>query len=306
MDAAKFPTVIEGELKLRQVGLMISLSLLAAGSGAFAQSADAGTQGDLTARTLYYNSGDTDTKAAQPKPAPKRTRAATTTSTTATSTTLTSTMASQTPAPLPDTPVPTAAAAPVQNLGVRYNVLLVDAATGNGQPVDPGGMFHNSDCLALSVQSNYDGYLYVLDKGSSGKWDVLLPSTEMNDESNFVRARTTIKAPSQYCFTLDNPPGVEHLYLVLARSPQDVAELNSAVKASRANGSQPTTVPEGGNRGIDTKMASLEQTMKSRDLKITKVKTPSYAGEPANAVYVVDTSHGSSDRLIAEIDIRHN
>jgi hypothetical protein len=202
--------------------------------------------------------------------------------------------------------VPTAAAAPVANLGVRYNVLLVDAATGNGQPVDPGGMFHNSDCLALSVQSNYDGYLYVLDKGSSGKWDVLLPSIEMSDESNFVRARTNMKAPSQYCFTLDNPPGVEHLYLVLARSPQDIAELNTAVKASRTSGVPSTTAPDAGNRHIETKMASLEQTMKSRDLKITKVKTPSYAGEPANAVYVVDTSHGASDRLVAEIEIRHN
>ena len=293
---------------MRQVGLMIGLSaLLTSGSAAFAQSADAGTQSDLTARTLYYNSGDTSTTPAQPKPAPPRhPRATSAPSTTASSATSTTTASASTPAPLPDTPVPTAAAAPVQNLGVRYNILLVDAATGNGHPADPGGMFHNSDCVALSIQSNYDGYLYVLDKGSSGKWDVLLPSMEMSDESNFVRARTTVKAPSQYCFTLDNPPGVEHLYLVLARSPQDVSELNSVVKASRTSGSQSAAAPDAGNKDIGTKMASLEQTMKSRDLKITKVKTPSYAGEPANAVYVVDTSHGTSDRLIAEIEIRHN
>jgi hypothetical protein len=265
------------------------------------QRADSQTQNELTARTLYYNSGsDVEAKPAvakQPKRAPVRTSA------TANAGGTSSAMAT-TP---PETPVP----ASVSHLGVRYNVLLIDSSSGSEQPVDPSRLFHDSDCLALSVQSNYDGYLYVLDRGSSGKWDVLLPSMDMADESNFVKARTTVKAPAQYCFSLSNPPGVEHLYLVLARSPQDISQLNSAVKASRGGSAAAETSSGSDSQtakppSIETQMARLEQGMRSRDLRITKVSKPGAAGEPANAVYVVDTSPGASDRIITEIQITHN
>jgi hypothetical protein len=260
---------------------------------------DCQTQDELIARTLYYNSGsDVQAKPAVAKQGKR--------SPVHTSATTPSTTPSSAAAPLPDTPVPPS----VPHLGVRYNVLLIDTSSGSEQPVDPNQTFHNSDCLALSVQSNYDGYLYVLDHGSSGKWDVLLPSTEMSGESNFVKARTNVKAPAQYCFSLDNPPGEEHLYLVLARSPQDISELNSAIRASHGTGTAPE--PAAGSdsqakpQAIETQMARLEQGMRSRDLRITKVTKPSTAGELANAVYVVDSSPNSSDRIVTEIPIRHN
>jgi hypothetical protein len=193
----------------------------------------------------------------------------------------------------------------VTNLGVRYNVLLVDTSSNSSQPVDPSSTFRNSDCLALSIQSNYDGYLYVLDRGSSGKWDVLLPNLALPEESNYIKARTDTRAPAQACFSLDNPPGVEHLYVVLARSPQDISQLNSAVKASRtaaaSNGASESQNPA----AIETQMARLEQGMHSRDLRITKVSTP-VAHEPANAVYVVDMSPSASDRIVTEIQLKHN
>lgn len=291
---------------MRKLSRILLLIGFVAGTSVFGQQAGTETQSDLTARTLYYNSGDTTPTPVRAVKRPARAATATATSTM---------QAASTPAPLPDTPVPHSAApaqtatTPVPNLGVRYNVLLVDPGSGNGQPVDPAATFHPNDCLALSIQSNYNGYLYVMDKGSSGKWDVLIPSTEMTDESNFVPARTNVRAPAQYCFSVDSPAGVEHMYIVLARNPQDISELNSAVKAQRTGGSAAPSSPasdDPASRPIETQMAKLEQVMHSRDLKITKVSHPSTAGEPANAVYVVDTSHGATDRLITEIDIKHN
>jgi hypothetical protein len=193
----------------------------------------------------------------------------------------------------------------VTNLGVRYNVLLVDTSSNSSQVADPSSTFHNSDCLALSIQSNYDGYLYVLDRGSSGKWDVLLPSTALADESNYVRARTNVRAPAEACFSLDNPPGVEHLYVVLARSPQDISELNSAIKSSRGAADTSAGSESQHPQSIERQMAKLEEGMRSRDIRVTKVSRPA-DGEPAHAVYVVDTSHNASDRIVTEIQIKHN
>ena len=181
------------------------------------------------------------------------------------------------------------------NLGVRYNLILVDPNGGAEQPADPNTTFRPNDCLALGVQANYDGYLYVFDRGSSGKWDVLLPSADMTDESNFIKARTTVKAPAKYCFSVDSPSGTEHLFLVLSRDPQDVSQLNAAIRSSSDQ-----------STAVGTQMAKLEQKLASRDLRITKVGKPTSAGEPANAVYVVDTSRTASDRLVTEIQVKHN
>lgn len=270
-------------------GILAFLALFVCFVG-FSQRANCQTEGGLTARTLYYNSGSDVESKPQTKSLKK----------TAAHPTPTTTSFSETPA----APSPLAS-----HLGLRYNLLQVNPENGAEQPVDSSTLFHANDCLALNVQSNYDGFLYVLYHGSSGKWDVLLPSQEMTDESNRVAARTTVKAPSGYCFTIENPPGVEHLFVVLARNPQDISELNSAVKASRTGApGQPGSGTESPSAPpkIGVQMARLEQNMRSRDLRITKIGKSTAAGEPENAVYVVDTTGSASDRLVAEIQIRHN
>lgn len=280
------------------VSRSVAVSLLLLCVSGFSKRAACQEEGGLTARTLYYNSGSD----VQPKASASKQSKRTTARTTATATNIPSKETATSPTDTETATEAPAATAPAPNLGVRYNVLLVDSANSSKE-VDPSGEFRRDDCLAVQVQSNYDGYLYVLDRGSSGKWDVLLPSMELPDESNFVKARTDVRAPAQACFTLDNPPGVEHLYLVLARSPQDVSGLNAAIKGSHE--SQPSGGTDSKGRTLDTQMARLEQGLQSRDLRITKIKRPQ-AGEPANAVYVVDTSASGSDRIVTEIQIKHN
>ena len=289
---------------MRNLGRILFIASLLASTAASAQSTEPQTQGELTARTLYYNSGsDAEAKPAvakQTKRTPVKTSATTSTATALSGSSANAVATTSTGAPLPDTPTPQ----PVKNLGVRYNVLLVDPNSNSSQIADPSSTFRNSDCLALSIQSNYDGYLYVFDRGSSGKWDVLLPSAELADESNLVKARTDTRAPGQACFSLDNPPGVEHLFVVVARSPQDIDELNKAVKASRTSDTSAGTETQR-SPSIETQMARLEEGMRSRDIRITRSGNAA-AGAPAHAVYVVDTTQSPSDRIVTEIQIKHN
>lgn len=64
----------------------------------------------------------------------------------------------------------------VQNLGIRYNVLLVSAKGDLAEPVDPERTFRTGDCIAVELEANRAGYLYVLAEGASGEWTPLLPS----------------------------------------------------------------------------------------------------------------------------------
>lgn len=255
------------------------------------------TQDALTARALYYNPGSDDVPKVKKRSAAQNTSPQATSSSTAG----TDGLASHAGPPL----VNASAMTPVAHLGVKYNLVLVDDK-GVERAADPDSTFHAGDCLSLRVQSNHDGYLYVLQHGSTGKWDVLLPSTMMSEESNVIHARETAKIPANYCFAVDNTPGVEHVFVVLSRNPEDVYALNSAVRAQQSGG---TISNEGGAGSAPPsptqEMALLENGMQARDLTIKKISKPVETGEAANTVYVVNTSSNPSDRIVTEIPLKH-
>jgi Domain of unknown function (DUF4384) len=308
--------LVRKRLRRRCALLFSALFLAAALPGALAQAPDEG----LKARTLYYSSGsDSDAK-----PAPKHTAAGKPKTATpppaaaagAASTVSPSVSPGVTPSATlnttPDTKDSGEAAkvtppATVTHLGVRYNVMLINTQSNEERLVDPDNKFEPNDCLALRVQSNYEGYLYVINHGSSGKWDVMLPSGEMPEEGNFVGARTALRIPAQYCFNIEKGSGAEDLYLIFSRNPQDVNSLNTAIKSQAAAPPSGGPVPAGGvgpAHSVGTEIARLEQ-LQSRDLTVKKVAKPMSAQEPPNSVYVVNVSDTPSDRIISQIQIKH-
>lgn len=261
--------------------------------------------GELSARALYYREQPDQDKlppvpAAKPAGAPKAQRPA---------------MAPpQTAQQKKREPKAGAAVIPVvHNLGLRYNVMLIDAASGAAQPADPERKFRRGECLALEFEANRSGYLYVLSQGSSGRWQALFPSAEMPDESNIVRARTRVRVPASHCFQIEDPPGVERMFVVLSRNPEDLYDLHDAIRGGR--GGTPAQAPSGGGQAppvllamarLDREVERLAADLRSRDLKIVKIARPEAAGEPANSVYVVNASTAApSDRVVTEIRIDH-
>ena len=286
-------------------GILILTAAALGAPMAWAQSS-----GTLTARTLFYNPGPDESAKPAPKPHAKPVAKRTAERTTETSPTATDSNNGPVLQPVSDTKVTT----PVNHLGVRYNLVLVNG--GNEQAVDADQTFRSGDCISLRVESNYDAYLYVIEQGSTSKWNVLVPSPLMSDESNIIHKMTTTKIPQNYCFAFDASPGTEHLYLVLSRNMQDVYELNKEIRknggASPAESSEPP--PERPAPAIQEarleeppipQLPILRVGLKSRDLVIQKVDEPEASGEPAKAMYVVDKQSRPSDRLVTEIVLKH-
>lgn len=130
---------------------------------------------------------------------------------------------------VPITPVSMAAV----HLGLRYNLVLVDANSGRAQSAASDRMFRTGECFALDIESNRTGFLYVLAKESSGSWHPLLPSNEedMATESNTITAGTKVRIPLKHCFEIKDPPGTETLFVVLSREPRDSFELYDKIKS---------------------------------------------------------------------------
>jgi hypothetical protein len=196
----------------------------------------------------------------------------------------------------------------VANLGLRYNLVLV-SNRNRIMPVDSTRIFRSGECVAVELQSNRSGYLYVMAKQSDGNWTPLLPSPEMPDETNVLDPGMRVRVPKDYCFEIHNPPGKETLVVILSRDPRDFEKLYDTIR-----GASPTR-PAPAQRRNDTVMANarLNEAAEdmsarfgdTRNLVIKRMAQPETPEEPPFAVYVVNRSSTPAATVATRIEIQH-
>src|ERR1035438_8478088 len=174
---------------------------------------------------------------------------------------------------------PAAPAAPAVpgalHLGLRYTLLLVESSGSRGEPADPDRNFRKGDCVALNLESNRSGYLYVLAKQSNGDWMPLFPTPELSDQSNRIDPGQIIRTPKRTCFEIDDPPGTETLFLVLSRNPRDIGELAESMKAPGETpqlSSGPTQVASAAR--INSAVDQIAEEAGTRELPFREVVKP--------------------------------
>jgi hypothetical protein len=190
------------------------------------------------------------------------------------------------------------------HLGLRYNLVLVDAA-GRTRPVSADRILHTGDCFAIDLRSNRSGYIYVFAKQSSGSWLPLLPSAEMPEEDNILDPGRTLQIPKSHCFEIQNPPGEETLFVVLSRNPRDFYELYERFKSRSAGESGPQHLQLAQSSKLNAAVEHLDARFGTRDIAITKIDTPGAGPDPAGSVYVVNKSDRPASSLVTKIVIRH-
>jgi hypothetical protein len=196
-------------------------------------------------------------------------------------------------------------------LGLRYSILKKEAAAA--VEVDPDTVFQSGDRIQLRVDVNTSGYLYIINRGSSGNWNPLFPSSKIANGDNRVQKGTQYVIPSGYVFTFDEQPGTEKLFIVFSRQP--VSDLEELIY-SLTGGQKPKAKPRPDDGKILLAQANIQDTMisrmravYSRDLIIEKVDEskapPPSAPAKEKAVYVVNPSHSTDSRVVADISLIH-
>lgn len=203
-----------------------------------------------------------------------------------------------------------------QPLGIRLSLLKVEQ-NGDRKEVAPDTNFAPGDRVRLSIQVATQGYLYIVNRGSSGTWTQLFPSPDLPSASNALMPGTTYSIPADRNFVISNPPGNEKMFLILSRQP--VADVASLIldMSRRANGAAaPQAEPKAPSRPAPQMMADSRgpindaavdrmRTFYARDLIIETVdqKTPGATKE--DAVYAVTTGDGDDARVVLDAQIRH-
>lgn len=214
-------------------------------------------------------------------------------------------------------PAATLTTASVPPLAIRYRFLKLDNDPANdrtnpGVEVSTGSVFRSGDRIRLLVEANQDGYVYLINRGTSGVWKPLVPSK--NSPDNFVRGVAGLKSnPTTLVTTrFDEQPGEEMLFLVFSRQPRaDLDDLVGTLRGRVAPAAPSSAAP---NRKLDDSAVSQLRRVYSRDLVVEKIDDAPVASQaqpageaPAreSAVYVASTSRNPNDPLIADIKLIH-
>ncbi|GEM_PF-2618194 len=118
--------------------------------------------------------------------------------------------------------------------GVRYWFELQPRGNKYRYIVDPRSTFRSGDRVRIHFTSNQDGYLFILQKGSSGKTTLLFPSPP-GQAKNFIKAGAELVTPEPRWFKFDNQPGHEQISVLFYPVLGEPAVLKK-LTASRPNG----------------------------------------------------------------------
>jgi hypothetical protein len=188
-------------------------------------------------------------------------------------------------------------------LALRYRIL--DPDHGNAE-VSAEKVFHANDRIQLAVETNSAGYLYVINQGSSGQWDVMFPRPEIANGNNHVDEKRVYLLPSEeHRMRFKDPAGAENLVIVLAREP--IGDLEGFIYKlqSRPQDEPAADAPKQivADARISDETVQKLHTLYSRDLIVEKV-TPS-AEVKETAVYVANPSGRADSRLITDLHLVH-
>ena len=212
-----------------------------------------------------------------------------------------------------------AAAAPVslaanRPLGLRYSILKQVSGARTGE-VDSDAVFRSGERIRLTIESNDNAYLYIVQRGSSGNWSLLFPSPEISGGNNLIQGGRQYEVPAGHWFAFDEQAGEEKLFIVLSRPPEpDLERMIYSIRQGHPE--PPATAPAeqtAGNRLLaqnlppigDDVVGKIRSQVVARDLVFEKVDESTAGEKKEKAVYVVNRTGSADSRVIADVTLKH-
>ena len=176
-------------------------------------------------------------------------------------------------------------------LGLKYGILR-QTPDGGESEVDPAGTtFHSGDKIRFTFESNGDGYLYLVQEGSSGKWTVLFPNPDINGGVNAVKRLQKYTIPSRGWFVFNEIPGIDRAFVFLSREPLD----------QLPGFNQPVTRMESVASSI---VENLRRSVRARDLLFEREQVAGSSSGKSASTFVVNRDElGRS--VAASIELLH-
>lgn len=97
---------------------------------------------------------------------------------------------------------------------IKVSVERQDAA--GWRAVNPATVFGAGDRLRFRVSASFPGYLYVTDRGTSGSYDLLFPTSDAGSDNRIAASKDYTVPARQGWFRVAGPEGHDIIYWVLS------------------------------------------------------------------------------------------
>jgi hypothetical protein len=206
----------------------------------------------------------------------------------------------------------------LQPIALGYTVFLKDAS-GGLLAVDASREYHSGDRIAIALEPNTEGFIYVFNAENDRDPVMLFPNVQLDNGANAAHAhvRETYPSDVKYAFEFDQTPADEHVYVIVSRRPLEGVPTGEALAEFCGKGKEecywkPT--PEeweriksgaAGGRVVEVRNAQLARLQKQpvqpgalqRGIKLKR-------DDPAPAVVRMNDSP-DSDTLVTVIKLVH-
>ncbi len=116
-------------------------------------------------------------------------------------------------------------ASPDFPMTLRYKIILA-GKNGDVREVTDKHRFRSGDRIRLVFEANAQGYLYIFQRGSSGRGQLLFPDRRINEGRNTIEPYRRVSfppptGPSQGWWEFDENKGEEQIFLFFSPDPID-------------------------------------------------------------------------------------
>ena len=98
----------------------------------------------------------------------------------------------------------------------RIEVTLERLEDTAWRAVDPGLVLASGDRVRFRFRANFDGYLYVMNQGTSGAYTLLFPREETGRENNIRSGKEYLVPATEAWFRIAGPPGYDIVYWLVS------------------------------------------------------------------------------------------
>lgn len=190
------------------------------------------------------------------------------------------------------------------------SILVLKRDGGTLVPVDPSNEFKAGDQIKIQFQSNFEGYIYVVNIAPSGKRRVLFPYPQASDNAVHPDERYDIP-PGGNTIEFDEEKGTEVLQVIMSRDR--IPYLDAALKDPEGSLSDSASSAAAELQGGITKRVTPivpqneGSSVRSRDIILAAGKDKESKG---SVVAIPDNGGGgrlkSGEIAPFEIRLRHN
>jgi hypothetical protein len=123
-----------------------------------------------------------------------------------------------------------------------FSIRLEQRKGNTAQAVAQNTVFRNGDILRFRLASQVNGYLYVVDKGTTGSTAVLFPGTSAAGNTNHIEMNHSYLVPADGdgWFEVSGPAGFDTLYFLVSAS---AIALPAGPQAESPDSAHPQSTP---------------------------------------------------------------